>query len=101
MSQSAIARELHHSDAAVSRQIGILASDGLVNAKPDEQNRRAVIVELTGEGKKLLDELETTIAHFLMDTLSEVPSEELQQLIVSNTRLQTVMTAKLRKEPRA
>ena len=100
LSQSAIARELFHSDAAVSRQIGILAEDGLVNAKPDKRNRRVMLVELTGEGDKLLAELEVTVTDFMTDILSEMPDEQLQQLIENNRRLQTIITSKLGKEPR-
>lgn len=98
LSQSAIARELYHSDAAVSRQVGILAEDGLVSTKPDEHNRRATLVELTREGDKLLGEMETTVTDFLTDVLSEMPDEQLQQLIDNNRELQTIITSKIGKE---
>ncbi len=101
MSQSAIARELHHSDAAVSRQVTNLADDGLVSAVPDEHNRRALLVTLTSDGEKLLEELETTVTDFLTEILSGMPDVQLQQLIDNNTNLQTIITNKLGKEPRA
>lgn len=101
MSQSAIARELHHSDAAVSRQIGILAEDGLVEAGTDKHNRRATLVELTSSGEKLLGELENTVTDFLTEVLSAMSDEQLQQLIDNNSQLQTIITTKLGKELRA
>lgn len=100
MSQSAIARELYHSDAAVSRQIGILVEDGLVNAKPDATNRRATLVELTDKGNDLFEELEATVTGFLTDILAEMSDSELQQSIDSNTKLQHIVTTKIGKEPR-
>lgn len=99
--QNAIARELHHSDAAVSRQIGILVDDGLVSARPDTNNRRAIIVEPTEEGKKLLEELESIMTDLLADILSTMPDEQLEQIITTNNQLQTIITNTLAKEPRA
>ena len=101
LSQNAIARELHHSDAAVSRQIGILVEDGLVNTRPDTANRRATIVELTEEGKELLGELEGIMTDLLADMLSTMPDEQLEQIITTNNQLQTIITNALAKEPRA
>lgn len=98
VSQSAIARELYHSDAAVSRQIGILMADGLINTQPDIRDRRAIIVRLTKEGERLLDELETTVTDFLTDILSVMSDEQLKQLIKNNNQLQTIITSKLGKE---
>lgn len=101
MTQSAIAREIFHSDAAVSRQINLLAEEGLVSTRLDPENRRATIVELQESGERLLEELETIITDALADTLSEMPNEQIQQLINSNDQLQTIITSKLEKEPRA
>lgn len=98
MTQSAIARELHHSDAAVSRQIKILAEDELISTRPDEHNRRASIVELTEKGEKTLKKIEATIIEFLTDALSEMPDDELRAIIENNDRLQKIITPKLEKE---
>lgn len=100
LSQSAIARELHHSDAAVSRQIGILTDDGLVRAGPDKQNRRVTRVELTKKGEALLGELEDIMTDLLADILSSIPDEQLRQTIDTNSKLQTIITNTLAKETR-
>ena len=101
LSQSAIARELHHSDAAVSRQIGILVEDGLVSTAPDEHNRRVIVVTLTEDGKKTLEKLEAAVTDLLANVLEDIPDEQLRQYIDNNNQLQTVITSKLGKEPRA
>lgn len=100
MSQSAIARKLYHSDAAISRQVGMLIEDGLVKSALDGQNRRQIIIELTERGEEILNESEKTITDFLTDLLSPLPDERLQQLIDHNSQLQTIITSKLEKEPR-
>lgn len=100
MSQSAIARELHHSDAAVSRQIGILVDDGLVSTRQDAANRRVTLVELTKKGDTLLGELEDTITDVLAEALAALTDEQLQQFIKNNTQLQEIITTQLRKESR-
>lgn len=96
--QHAIARELHHSDAAISRQIGILTEDNLVSTRPDEHNRRVTLVELTGEGDKVLGQLEGAVTDVLTDILSVISDEKLQQYIDNNIKLQTIITPKLRKD---
>ena len=101
MSQSAIARELHHSDAAVSRQIKILVEDGLISTRPDEQNRRASVIEMTERGEKVLKAFEKAIVDFLTDTLAEMPDEQLRRLIENNNQLQKIITSKLGKETNA
>ena len=101
MSQSAIARELHHSDAAVSRQIKILVEDGLISTRPYEQNRRASVVEMTERGEKVLKAFERSIVGFLTDALAEMPDEQLRQLIENNSQLQKIITSKLGKETNA
>lgn len=101
LSQSAIARELHHSDAAVSRQIGILVDDGLVSTESDTHNRRAILVELTKEGSAMLAELETIMTDLLTETLSTMSDKQLQQIITTNNQLQMIITNALAKESRA
>ncbi len=98
MSQSAIARELFHSDAAVSRQIGLLTEEGLVSTRSGEKNRRLTIVELTEKGDALIDSLEDTVTELLTDVFKELSDEQLRQQVESNLRLQTVITEKLGKE---
>ena len=98
MSQSAIARELYHSDAAVSRQVGILLEDKLVSTAVDKDNRRATIVQLTVKGEEMLDAFETNITDFMTDILSEVPNEKLHQLIQNNCELQEIIATKIGKE---
>lgn len=98
MSQGAIARELYHSDAAVSRQIGILLEARLVGTRIDKDNRRVTIVQLTERGEKLLEELEATITDFMTDILSEISDEKLRQLIHNNTELQEMISSKIGKE---
>lgn len=99
MTQSAIARELFHSGAAVSRQIGILAGEGLVATKPDEQNRRATIVSLTKKGEELLGDIEATVMNFLDETLENLSDKQLERLISDNQLLQKTITSTLEKEP--
>lgn len=98
VSQSAIARELHHSDAAVSRQVGILAEEQLIRVKPDKNNRRVSIIELTEKGEELLQELELIVTDLLIETLMEMPDSQIRQLIDDNNALKKIITTKLGKE---
>ena len=96
--QHAIARTLHHSDAAISRQVSILVNDGLVATRPDHHNRRATLVELTGEGDKILSRLEDAVTATLTTLLSGIPDEKLQHYIDTNTELQKIITSTTQKD---
>ena len=98
MSQSAIARELHHSDAAISRQIKLLAEDELISTRPDVNNRRASIVEMTEKGETTLKQFESSVINLLTDILAEMPDDRLRQLIDSNKEIQQIITSKMEKE---
>ena len=51
-----LARETGLSSGAMTNRIDKLESRGLVTRKPDENDRRAVIVSLAPEGKKAIDD---------------------------------------------
>ncbi len=98
LSQGAIARELHHSDAAISRQVGILLDNGLIRTRIDPDSRRTTLVAMTDAGEAYLKQVEGTVTAFLSEVLTEMSDEEVRQLIDGNNRLQTIMTAQLGKE---
>lgn len=51
--QTTIATWLNQTEAAVSRQVGLLEQDGLIEKTVDQNNRRNHIIMLSEEGKKL------------------------------------------------
>ena len=51
--QTTIANWLNQTEAAVSRQIGLLKQDGLIDKMVDPQNRRNHIIVLSAKGKEL------------------------------------------------
>lgn len=53
--QTTIAQWLNLTEAAVSRQIGLLDSDGLIVKQVDPENRRNHIIMLSEEGKTLAE----------------------------------------------
>jgi DNA-binding MarR family transcriptional regulator len=56
LSASALARETDLSSGAMTNRIDGLESRALVAREPDEEDRRGVIVRLTPEGRKTIDE---------------------------------------------
>ena len=54
--QTTIASWLSQTEAAVSRQIGVLKGEGLIEKKTDPKNRRNHIIVLTREGNNFAEE---------------------------------------------
>lgn len=98
LSQHAIATTLYHSDAAVSRQIGVLSEKGYVSADVDSANRRITTVSLTEEGRKVLAVAEAAVASHMARLLESVPDEHLTRLTEINKELQDIVIANQEKD---
>lgn len=75
-----LARETDLSSGAMTNRIDRLEDRGLVSRHADEEDRRSVIVRLTPDGQKVIDE---AIRHRLDaadDSLRELDASELRQL---------------------
>ncbi len=94
MSQAEIAETLHHSSAAVSRQINVLRERGYVDAIPSQENRRKVVVSLTDKGRIVLKETERQVSKSMYDLLRDVPDELLETLIETNSNLRKAIKEK-------
>lgn len=87
VSQGEIAKELSHSNAAVSRQVAILQNKGYVTAEHDPENRRVVIVQMTQCGAETYQRVRAVAEARYADILADVSDELLQEIADVNTRL--------------
>lgn len=87
LSQHEIAKELCHSDAAVSRQISVLQKKGYITAEPDPENRRVIIVMMTQEGAALYQQVRTIVDTRCAEVLADVSDEVLREIVQTNARL--------------
>jgi DNA-binding MarR family transcriptional regulator len=55
LTPSEIARRTHVTDGAVSQRLAKAEAAGLVRRRPQEHDRRSVVVELTARGRRLVD----------------------------------------------
>ncbi|UCF19631.1 MAG: MarR family transcriptional regulator [Gemmatimonadota bacterium] len=67
------------SNAAASKAVDRLVRRGLLSRSEAEEDRRAVVVALTQQGRRLLDEYEQITTRTLEDVFGDVPAEGLQQ----------------------
>lgn len=75
-----LAKETDLSSGAMTNRIDRLEGRGLVRRQPDEEDRRSVIVRLTSQGRKVIDE---AIRHRLdaaSDSLRDLDGDDLKQL---------------------
>lgn len=89
--QHQIAQELHHSDAAVSRQITKLLEEGLVSAEPNVENRREIIISLTQLGDDALAKIGDTVDRQLTEILTDISHEQLADWLEQSNKLQDTL----------
>lgn len=94
LSQGEIAKELSHSNAAVSRQVAILQKKGFVTAEPDPDNRRVIIVSMTQEGTVVYQRVRAVAEERCAEILADVSDDLLQDIIEINTRLYEKISTK-------
>ncbi|MCL1895018.1 MAG: MarR family transcriptional regulator [Clostridiales bacterium] len=72
------------SKAAVSQTLGALEGRGLVTRETDPENRRTIIVKLTGEGKEMIEKFERGFDSYiglLIERFGEDDTREITRLI--------------------
>jgi len=82
LSPTRLGRGLMLSSAGVTSRIDRLERRGLVRRLPDPDDRRGVIVELTDEGAKVVDEAVRAVAESDRQLLERLDADEMTQLQV-------------------
>ena len=82
LSPTRLGRGLMLSSAGVTSRIDRLERRGLVRRLPDPDDRRGVIVGLTDDGEKLVDEAVTAVAESDRQLLARLDPDEVAQLQV-------------------
>lgn len=67
-----VAQHLHVSPATVTETIDALVADGLVRRVPDQVDRRAVLIELTAEGRRQRERFEQAAAARLAEVVGRL-----------------------------
>jgi DNA-binding MarR family transcriptional regulator len=80
LSPTRLGRGLMLSSAGVTSRIDRLERRGLVRRLPDPDDRRGVIVELTDEGGRLVDEAVAAVAESDRQLLARLDADEITQL---------------------
>jgi DNA-binding MarR family transcriptional regulator len=78
---SDIIKELQVSAPTVTGILDRLEKSGYVRRVEDQNDRRAVMVELTGEGKKIALKLRNTIVARWSDILKKLPAEDAEKYL--------------------
>jgi DNA-binding MarR family transcriptional regulator len=80
LSPTRLGRGLMLSSAGVTSRIDRLERRGLVRRLPDPDDRRGVIVELTDEGGRLVDEAVAAVAESDRQLLARLDADEISKL---------------------
>lgn len=87
LSQHAIAEHLCITDAAVSRQVRILAKEKLIEIQSSEANQRVSLVALTSHGRQLADEMKRSMERYFIEVLDEMSEEEIDTLATFSQKM--------------
>jgi len=77
---SEVARRVFAHISSASRVVDQLVTTGLVTRDPDPDDRRAVVLGVTADGKVMLDELETVRSRMLGKVLDHLDEDEVDDL---------------------
>lgn len=77
---SEVARRAYAHVSSASRVIDQLVTAGLVTRDPDPDDRRAVLLDVTVDGRAMLDELETVRTRILGRVIERLDEEEVEDL---------------------
>jgi DNA-binding MarR family transcriptional regulator len=69
--------------STMSRNIDILVTGGLVSRTTDPDNRRAVTIMLTDEGRQLFAQVEASMTQFYETLFQALPAEKRSQVLES------------------
>jgi len=72
---------LYISKAGVSKMLGVLEKKGYIARDVDKNNRRTLIITLTQDGKKILNELEKSADEQLIEIIDRLGEEKTEQFI--------------------
>lgn len=77
---SEVARRVFAHVSSASRVVDQLVTAGLVTRDPDPDDRRAVLLEVTADGKLMLEELETVRTRTLGRVIDRLDEDEVDDL---------------------
>jgi DNA-binding MarR family transcriptional regulator len=88
---SELAAEIKISKQQLTPIIDRLIENSLVSRKTGEDDRRIVRIEITELGRKTLQEIRIGIKNSFTAKLSEIPNQELDELMLILIRMQEIL----------
>jgi DNA-binding MarR family transcriptional regulator len=97
MAQGEIARRLLVSAPVITRQAAALAENGLVERKPDPEDRRSIRLFLTPKGRRRVSAMRKELLDGARELLAPLPEDERRKLASALEQLQVLLPSQ---EPR-
>src|SRR5579859_2548901 len=91
MAQGEIARRLLVSAPVITRQAAALTDDGLVERRPDPEDRRSIRLALTEKGRKRVRAMRDELLDAATELLGPLPTEQRGSLAVALEHLQVLL----------
>jgi DNA-binding MarR family transcriptional regulator len=94
MAQGEIARRLLVSAPVITRQATALAEDGLVERRPDPEDRRSIRLALTTKGRKRVRAMRDELLTAATELLAPLPEQQRANLAVALEQLQVLLPSR-------
>ena len=95
---SALAKIMHVTTPAVSRTVSTLEEKGIILRRSDKNDRRNTYVELTTQGKTLLQKAQAEMNNFFNQMVQDMDPKDLEQLIQYLTEIYENACAELERK---
>jgi DNA-binding MarR family transcriptional regulator len=101
MAQGEIARRLLVSAPVITRQATALAESGLVERRPDPDDRRSVRLALTAKGRRRVKAMRAELLEGARELVAPLPEEQRRSLATALERLQVLLPSQDPRSSRA
>ena len=95
LSQAHLLKMLNVNAPTLSKQIDVLAQNGLLDRQASEEDRRSQVLSITPEGKHKLLEAAKVNERRLKEMLAEANDEQLIQILEATETLTNVITSRM------
>jgi DNA-binding MarR family transcriptional regulator len=89
---SEIGKKLMISRPNMTPLLDKLILEGLIQRLPDEKDRRIININLTGNGRELLEKLQKAMVNNFRQMLSRLSDEDLEQLVASFEKIKHIFS---------
>lgn len=88
LTMNELSERMNLNSSTMTRILDNLVRDKYISRDKDESDRRIVVVSLTDAGKKIAQELDTTVKQYYKKIIDNIPESQVEEILRSVSTLQ-------------